>query len=331
MELKKVEAFKKEINFKEPELLSQYGVNVQKNLSQFSEEILMDVKNKQAAEVGSLLNEMILTIKGIDIENLSNPGLITRVWHKILTEVSLFKSSFEKINTQIDFMIQSLEESKQILLSDIKKLDLAYDKNVNYYRDIDALVQAGEEAIHDERKKIDIHYASDDHLEIQSIKDRRDTLIQFEKRIHDLKLTKTMTLQTLPQIRLIQHNNNELVNKIQSSILNTIPIWKNQIVLTLSLEKQKKVAEVQKKILETTNTLLIKNARILKDNTINIARTCEQGSLETKSLETVNEDLITTISTVLQIYQEGRLRRKESEKVLIEMEKRLKVSLLQVV
>jgi uncharacterized protein YaaN involved in tellurite resistance len=329
-ELARIETFKKEIDFNNPELISQYGVSVQKNLSEVSEKILEDVRNKQAVEVGSLLNQMMVTVKGIDLDHLSNPGFLTRVWHKLLSEISLFKGGFEKINNQLNLIILKLESSKTQLLEDIRKLDLIYDNNLAYYQDLNLLIMAAEEAIAEKQAELlelGKQVAQDNYLVIQQLQDKKTTLQEFEKRIHDLKLTKTMTLQTLPQIRLIQHNNNELINKIQSSILNTLPIWKNQIVLTLSLEKQKKVADIQRRIQETTNNLLIKNSAFLKENTLHVAQLSEEGVLEPKSLKKMNEELINTIRDVLQIYQDGKKKRKEAELELSEMERRLKASL----
>lgn len=319
------------IDFSNLQLLSQYGVDVQKNLARFSEEILFKVKNKETAEIGSLLNELMLTVKGINIEEIQNPGPLRKIWNRILTEVSLFKGSFDKINDQLDFLITELELSKGQLLQDIQILEKTYEQNLAYYYDLERLITAGEEAIH--LKALEIDQAIFEHQDlaaIQRAQDQTSVLKGFEKRIHDLKLTKMMTLQTLPQIRIIQHNNNELINKIQSSILNTIPIWKNQIVLTLSLQKQKQVAEVQKKIHDTTNALLTKNSEILKQNAINVARLGETGIIECQSLQKVNDDLISVISSVLQIYQEGKERREAAEIELGEMERRLKATLANV-
>lgn len=330
-DLTKVENLSKEIRFDNPELLFQYGSEVQKKLSTFSETILKDVTNKQVSEIGSLLTDMMLTVKGINIENIANPGLIARVWNKLLTEVSLYKSGFEKVVNQLDVMRARLEDHKLQLTEDIKMLDQTYEHNLGYYNELDLLIQAGEKSI--ETKKAELEelqvsvVESDDYLQIQKVKDQRSFLQQFEKRIHDLKLTKTMTLQTLPQIRLIQHNNNELVNKIQSSILNTIPIWKNQIILAMSLQKQKKITEVQKKIHKTTNDLLIQNSEALKENSIDVARLSEQGILEVSTLKKVNQDLISTISGALQIYHEGSEKRKQVEAELVEIERQLKSSL----
>jgi len=317
-----------QIDFTRPELLSQYGVNVQQKLANLSGKILDDVRNKEAAEVGTLLNELMLTVRGINVSELSNPGPLRRAWNKILSEVSLFKGSFEKINDQMDLLVKSLEESKNKLLNDIKLLDETYNRNLESFHELENLIKTAEECIKKrttELDQIEVRYL--DYVALQRVKDQRSTLHEFEKRIHDLKLTRTMTLQTLPQIRLIQHNNNELVNKIQSSILNTIPIWKNQIILTLSLEKQRKIASIQKKISDTTNTLITKNSELLKENSINVAKLSEEGVVETKSLQKVNDDLISVVSGVLEIYHEGKAKRVEAEKELAEMERRLKATL----
>lgn len=303
-----------DIDFSKPDLLSQYGIGVQKKLSNFSEKILERVRNKDTPQVGELLNELMVTIKGIDINSLSNPGVFRRLWFKILKEVSLHKGSFELINDQMNFLIYRLEEEKHDLVQDLKSLEATYRENLTIYQELEALIEKADKAIL--KREIDLNNIESfegDLLTVQRVKDWRSELKEFEKRVHDLKLTQMMTLQTLPQIRFIQHNNNELIHKIQTSILNTIPVWRDQIVLSLSLEKQKRVSDLQKKILETTNTHVSKNSDLLKENTIAIAE--------------LNDDLISVITSVLRIYQEGRVKRKEAEKDLRAMELRLKEAL----
>lgn len=318
----------KSIDFTRPELLSQYGLGVQKKLSTFSEKILTKVRNKDTSEIGDLLNELLTTIQGIDVEYLANPGFMKKVWYKILKEVSLYRGSYELINDQLNFIIYKLEEAKFDLTQDLKSLEATYQENLAIYKELETLIQNADQAIMERERELDNTESFEgDPLAIHKVKDHRSTLKEFEKRVHDLKLTKTMTLQTLPQIRLIQHNNNELINKIQSSILNTIPVWRNQIILTLSLEKQKRSADIQQKIFETTNTLISKNSELLRDNTIAVASMSEEGIIQTQTLEKVNEDLINVINRVLEIYQTGREKRKETERELLHMEERLKDAL----
>lgn len=328
MDMQKVESFKQDINFSEPELLSQYGLSVQQNLAKFSEEFLNDVRSKDVSEVGILLNQLMLTVKGIDVNAMTNPGPLMRIWYKILSEVSLFRGQFEKVNTQLDYLISELEESKRKLIEDTLKLDKTYQKNLEYFYELESLITAAEEVLLTKRQELD-HVTVDhnDYLSLQKFQDERSVVKEFDKRIHDLKLTKMVVIQTLPQIRLIQHNNNELVNKIQSTILNTIPIWRNQIILSYSLDKQKKVAELQSKIHETTNTILTKNSALLKENSLSVAKLTETGIVETKTLQKMNDDMISTISGVLRIYEEGREKRKVADKELVEMERRLKATL----
>jgi uncharacterized protein YaaN involved in tellurite resistance len=327
---RRIEEFKKEINLDRPELLVQYGVSIQKNLSKLSEEMLAHVRNRDTSEVGNYLNEMMLAVKGLNVESMTNPNLFTKVWNKIMSELSLFKGGFEKVTDQLDYMIVKLEASKEELLSDVRKLDKTFEENLTYHHDLELLIQAAEEYISTAGQQVNSAHSvikEDDYVSIQKLKDQKSALTQFEKRIHDLKLTKTLTLHVLPQIRLIQHNNNELVNKIQSSILHTVPVWKNQIVLALAIQRQKQVAEVQKKISDTTNELITKNSEVLKETTLNVATLSEQGIIDTEALKKVNEDLIGTIGGMLQIYQEGREKRNLAEKELLEMERKLKATI----
>lgn len=328
MDLEKIESHKQTINFSEPEMLSQYGLSVQQNLAKFSEEFLTDVRNREVSEVGLLLNELMLTVKGVDAEAMTNPGPLMRFWYKILSEVSLFRGQFEKVNDQLDKLISELEESKRRLLDDTRRLEKTYEKNLSYFYELESLIAAAEESILTKRQELDhVTVNSEDYLSLQKLQDERNVVKEFDKRIHDLKLAKMVIIQTLPQIRLIQHNNNELVNKIQSTILNTIPIWRNQITLTYSLDKQKKAADLQTKIYETTNAILTKNSELLKENSLNVARLTETGIVDTKSLRKMNDDMVSVIAGVLKIYEEGREKRKAADLELSEMERRLKVAL----
>jgi len=328
MDMERIESFKQDINFSDPELLSSYGLSVQQNLAKFSGEFLADVRSREVTEVGALLNDLMLTVKGIDINRMTNPGPLMRIWYRLLSEVSLFRGQFEKVNDQLDHLISELEESKRNLIEDTRKLDKTYEKNLEYFYELESLITAAEEVLLTKRQELD-HATVDnnDYLALQKLQDERSVVKEFDKRIHDLKLTKMVVIQTLPQIRLIQHNNNELVNKIQSTVLNTIPIWRNQIILSFSLEKQKKVAELQSKIHETTNTILTRNSELLKENSLNVAKLTETGIVETKTLQKMNDDMIATISGVIRIYEEGREKRLLADKELSEMERRLKASL----
>lgn len=326
--MERIESFKQNINFSDPELLSTYGLSVQQNLAKFSEEVLADVRSREVTEVGTLLNQLMLTVKGIDVEGMTNPGPLMRIWNKILSEVSLFRGQFEKVNDQLDHLISELEESKRSLVDDTRKLDKTYQKNLDYFYDLESLITAAEEVLLTKRQELDhVSVDSNDYLALQKLQDERSVVKEFDKRIHDLKLTKMVIIQTLPQIRLIQHNNNELVNKIQTTVLNTIPIWRNQIILSFSLDKQKRVAELQSKIHETTNTILTRNSQLLKENSLNVAKLTETGIVETKTLQKMNDDMVSVISGVLKIYEDGRAKRKLADKELSEMERRLKASL----
>jgi uncharacterized protein YaaN involved in tellurite resistance len=309
------------INFSNSDFLLNYGTDVQSKLAAQSERILSEARNKEAGEVGKILNEMMLALEGIRVDKASG-GFIARTWSRVLSEISFFKNSYEKISDQLARFIRSLDEAKERLLSENKSLDESYGMNLEHLKELDILIESGEKAIQSESKQS--HNVQENLKQEQERSDRIRRIRTFEKKIHDLKMTRMMVIQSLPQIRLIQHNNLELIQKIDASVLNTIPVWKNQITLTLGLEKQKKISGIQKMVAETTNSILRKNSQLLKENSIEIARLNEEGIIEAETLEKVNDDLGLVLAEIVKIYHEGKSKRQEAEKAIKKMENKLR-------
>lgn len=311
-----------DLSFSNPDFLLNYGADVQSKLASQSEKILSDARSKDAGEVGKILRELMLVLEGVG-EKTSSSGFVAKTWNRLLAEVSLFKNSYEKINDQLARFVRALEESKGRLLAENESLESSYEMNLEYLKELDLLIDTGEEAIRRESKRNE-KKVKESLLQDQKRSDRLRLINTFEKKIHDLKMTRMMVTQSLPQIRLIQHNNLELIQKIDASVLNTIPVWKNQITLTLSLEKQKRIAGIQKQVSATTNLILRKNSDLLKENSIEIAKLNEEGIIEAETLGKVNDDLGVVVSELVKIYHDGKLKRQSAELEIEKMERKLR-------
>jgi uncharacterized protein YaaN involved in tellurite resistance len=246
--------------------------------------------------------------------------------------IKKFIAQYEKVSVHIERIIGELDKARVTLLKDISMLDSMYETNLQYLRNLDYYIAAGmvklkelqEKTLPELKAKAE---ASNDPKDTQRLQDFSQAMNRFEKKIHDLKLSRLIAIQTAPQLRLIQGNNQALVEKIQSSILNTIPLWKNQIVIAVSLFRQKKSLELQKEVSKTTNELLAKNSELLKQSSIDIAKENERGIVEVETLKKVNQDLITTIEETLKIQAEGRTKRQAAESEIIRLEGELKTTL----
>ena len=234
---------------------------------------------------------------------------------------------------QVDKIQGELDKARMTMLKDIVMFDNMYERNLEYFKELQLYIKAGEEKIVELQEKTIPKLRmevmnSQNQMAVQVVNDFENAVSRFEKKIHDLKLSKTIAIQTAPQIRLIQNNDKVLVDKVQSAIYNTIPLWKSQIVIALGLAKQQKVLQMQREITDTTNELLRRNAEMLKQNTIETAKETERGIVDIETVKKVNEDLISTIEETITIQREGRERRKLAETELMEIENRLKQTLL---
>lgn len=274
-----------------------------------------------------------MKIKDLNVEGLTQQkrGFFSKIpfFGSLVDEVEKFVAKYQRLSTEIETILKELENAKDQLLRDIIMFDHLYARNLEYFQQLEIYIRAGQLKLVDLKENVlpqlkEKAEASMDSFEAQRYHDMNQLVGRFEKKVHDLQLSRTIALQTAPQIRMIQGNNQVLVEKIQSSIMNTIPLWKNQMVIAIGLFRQGKALEVQREINETTNELLLKNSAFLKQNTTNVARESEKGVVEVETLKTVQEDLLHTIEEVLQIQEEGRHKRRAVELELEHMEKELK-------
>ena len=333
-EKQKVDGIVKSINVEDSQAVIQYGVGAQSNISSFADTILSEVRAKDAGFVGDVLTNLSLKVKDLKVGSLSGGGGLggIPIFGQLFNKVKKFIAKFDKLNVQIEKIVNDLDTARMDLLKDITMLDNLYDKNLEYLKELDIYIIAGQlkhkQLTEVEMPKLkEMADKSNDPVDAQKFNDFAQLVNRFEKKLHDLKLSRIISIQTSPQVRLIQNNNQVLVEKIQSSILNTIPLWKNQIIIAISLFRQKKALQMQKDVTKTTNDLLSKNAEMLKQGSIEVAKESERGIVEIETLKKVNADLISTIDETLKIQKEGREKRKTAEIELVKIESELKAKL----
>ncbi len=333
----KIDELKSGINLLDSQLSVQYGVGAQRNLSAFSDTILTNIKAKDAGEVGVLMTELMEKVKGLEIESISEKGGFFSnlpFVKNVQTSIDRLINRYDDMEIQIDKIEGQLDSARLEMLKDIAMFDTLYQKNLEYFNDLQLYIIAGEEKLNETRNTVlpklrEEAIQSGEPMDAQLVSDFEETLNRFDRKIHDLKLSKTLAIQTAPQIKLIQNNDKLLVDKIQTAILNTIPLWKSQIVIALGLFRQENALKMQKAVTDTTNELLKRNSEMIKQNTIGVSKESERGIIELETLKKVNEDLITTIQETLKIQREGRQKRLQVEAELTELEGRLKDTLLQ--
>ncbi|KQC48601.1 toxic anion resistance protein [Geobacillus stearothermophilus] len=313
----------------------QYGVAAQAELSKFSHAILHHVQTKDAGPVGEVISELMAKIKEVNPDDLmtAKKGFLSRLFGTVAKPLQGMVAKYQKIGVEIDKIADQLEKHRHLLFRDIMMLETLYEKNKEYFEALNIYIAAAEYKLEELRTKtIPEKQAaaerSGDQMAWQEVQDLRQFADRLEKRVHDLKLSRQVTIQTAPQIRMIQHMNETLVERIQSSILNAIPLWKNQVVIALTLFRQQKAAEAQKQVAETTNELLLRNSELLKTNSIAIAKENERGLVDIETLKRTQENLIATLEETLKIQAEGRLKRQQAERELAAMEAELKQTLL---
>ncbi|MBS3995699.1 MAG: toxic anion resistance protein [Alkaliphilus sp.] len=335
-ELKVVNKLKEEMDLSSSNGISHFGSEIQANIAKFADGILEGVKTKDTGIVGSNLTTLLSTIQGVDMESLQEKkSVMSRIplLGRMIKTAETTKIKLQSVTETVDRIVVSLDTAKKELIRDVNVLDTLYNKNLEYLRSLEMYIAAGEVRHNELSETILVQLRnraeqSRDMLDIQKYNDFGQALNEMEKRIYDLKLSREISLQTLPQIRLLQSNDKILANKIQSSILTTIPIWKNQIALSISLNKQKTALELQKKVSETTEDMLKKNAELLKMNSIEIAKESERGIISIETLRETHTKLIETITESMKIYEEGKKKRIAVEQELIELENTQKQKLL---
>lgn len=333
-ELAKVRSIKDGIDLMDSSTPLSFGAPAQKEIAQFSDSILSKVRAKDSGEVGNLLNDLVGKVKGFDVTKKSGSFLSNiPIIGSLVGKADDIMQGYEKLSTQVEKIQAGLENSKVKLMEDVVMFDTLYQKNLDYFKELQLYIRAGEEKLEEMRtitlpKLREQASASGDPMAVQVVSDFEQSVDRFEKKLHDLKLSKTLAIQTAPQIRLIQNNDRVLIDRVQSAIYHTIPLWKNQMVIALGLTRQKEVIEIQRAVSDATNDLLKRNAEMLKQNSIDTAKANERGIVDIETVKKVNEDLISTIEETLRIQDEGRQRRQAAEKELVAIEGRLKDALL---
>lgn len=334
-ELAKVQSIKDSINLMDSNTALSYGAPAQKEIAQFSDSILTKVRTKDSGEVGTLLNDLVGKVKGFDVTKKSGSSFLSSlpIIGSIVSKAEDVMQGYEKLSTQVEKIQAGLEASKVKMMEDVVMFDTLYQKNLSYFKDLQLYIRAGEEKL-DEMRTVTLPKLraqaseSGDPMAVQVVSDFEQSVDRFEKKIHDLKLSKTLAIQTAPQIRLIQNNDRVLIDRVQSAIYHTIPLWKNQMVIALGLTRQKETIELQRAVSDATNDLLRRNAEMLKQNSIDTAKANERGIVDIETVKKVNEDLIATLEETLRIQHEGRQKRQAAERELIAIEGRLKDALL---
>lgn len=314
-----------------------YGAPAQAKLHSFSNTMLDHVKKKDTGQIGEIIGDLMRKLQDVNPEELKSnkPTLIGRMFGKISGSVQEVLSKYQKTGAQIDRISVKLDGSKNVLMSDIVMLEKLYENNKEYFQALNVYIAAGELKL-DELNQVTIPEMrrvaeqTNDQMKFQEVNDMVQFADRLDKRVHDLKLSREITIQSAPQIRLIQNTNQALVEKIQSSIMTAIPLWKNQVAIALTLIRQRNAVEAQKQVSKTTNELLLKNAEMLKTNTIETAKENERGLIDIETLKKTQENLLSTLEETLRIQEEGRVKRRLAEEELATMEIGLRQKLLEI-
>ena len=332
-ERKQVEEIKSKIDLMNSGYALQFGSGAQKNMADFSDSLLSQVRTKDSGEVGALLTDLSGKINEFSRKESDSFVKKLPLIGALVSKGETMLASYEKLSTKVDKIQSELEKSKTTMMKDIMLFDALYQKNLEYFKHLELYIRAGEEKLVEMRSTVLPKLRADaaasaDPMAGQVVSDFESNVDRFEKKVHDLKISKTIAIQTAPQLRLIQNNDKNLVERVQSAIYNAIPLWKNQIVIALGLTRQQNVLKMQQAISDTTNELLKRNAEMLKINSIETAKENNRSIVDIETVKKVNDDLVTTIEETLKIQQEGRQARQSAEQELLQIENRLKETLL---
>ena len=325
-----------QIDHKNMQSIVLYGSQAQSKLLNFSHDMINHVQKKDVGEIGEILGELMKKLEQVNPDDLQSKkkGILARMFGRVSSSLQEVLSKYQKTSVQIDRISLKLEHSKNALISDNKLLEQLYEKNKEYFAALNVYIAAGELKLEELKTKtipeLKQQAESSDHnqMAVQEVNDLIQFADRLDKRVHDLLLSRQVTIQSAPQIRLIQNTNQALAEKIQSSIVTAIPLWKNQVAIALTLLRQRNAVDAQQKVSDTTNELLLKNAELLKTNTIETARANERGLVDIDTLKKVQESLISTLEETLTIQEEGRIKRRQAEEELMMMEGDLKQKLL---
>ena len=328
-----IEDFLGKLDVTNPDHVLLFGADAQKKIADFSDTALEAVQTQDTGEVGDMLINLVSELKGFEADAEEPKGL-RKLFAKAEDKVERMKARYTKVSGNVENIANSLEDYQAQLLKDVAMFDRLYDQNSDYFRQLTLYIIAGEEKLQRVREGelkalLDAAAKSGDAMDAQKANDLAAQCDRFEKKLHDLKLTRQVSMQMAPQIRLLQNNDSLLVERIQSTLSNTLPLWKSQMVLALGLHHSQQALKAQTAVTDMTNELLRKNAQALKMGTVETAREAERGIIDIETLVETNQSLIDTINEVMQIQQEGRTKRIEAEKTLYQMETELKKKLIQ--
>ena len=328
-----VRDFSEKIDIKNTDQVMNYGSAAQKNISEFSDAALSSVKTKDLGECGDMLSELVVELKGLNFDEEEKKGFLG-LFKKASQTIAETKAQFDTAEVNVDKLVAELEKHEITLMKDISMMDKMYEKNEEYMKELTMYILAGKLKIEHLRNVELPEYvakAKETGLpeDAQAANDFANLIGRFEKKIHDLELTRTISVQMAPQIRMVQNNDSLMAEKIRSSIVNTIPLWKNQMVLALSLYHSEQAMQAQRNVTDVTNELLMKNAKTLHQGSVNVAKESERGIVDMETLKQTNLELIATLDEVRQIQDDGRARRAQAEDELARIEGELKDKLLE--
>ena len=328
-----VREFSEKIDVLNTEQIMNYGSSAQKNISEFSDAALATVRTKDLGEVGNMLGDLVVELKGLNFDSEEKKGFLG-LFKKSQQSLASLKAQYDKAEVNVDKIVESLEKHEVTLLKDITMMDKMYEKNEEYMKELTMYILAGKLKIEHLRQVELPEYvkkANDSGLpeDAQAANDFANMIGRFEKKIHDLELTRMISVQMAPQIRMVQNNDSLMAEKIRTSIVNTIPLWKNQMVMAMSLYHSEQAMKAQREVTNVTNELLQKNAQTLHQGSVAIAKEPDRGIVDLETLRKTNEELIATLNEVREIQDQGRVRRAQAEEELGRLEGALKQKLLE--
>ena len=333
-ERKMVDDFAKQIDIKNTQMVLQYGAGCQKKIADFSESALGSVRTKDMGQVGDMLTAVVAELRSIEDDDEDKGGFFG-LFKKNVNKLANLKAKYDSANANVEKIVEALEKHQITLLKDVAMLDKMYELNQNYFKELSMYILAGKQRLKEAeevelvalREKAEKSQLPED---VQAARDFAEMCNRFEKKIHDLELTRMVALQMAPQIRMIQNNDTVMSDKIQSTLVNTIPLWKNQMVIAMGLQHSLDAAKAQNEVSNITNDLLKKNADALKTATIETAKASERGIVDIETLQATNQTLISTLDEVLKIQEDGREKRRNAEAELQKIEAEMRSKLLEV-
>ena len=332
-ERRQADEIREQIDVRDSQMVMQFGAGARQNIADFSENILKNIRAKDSGYVGALMTDLVTNVEKLDFDSLEKGNGILGLFQKLEAKVKRFLAQYEKLELQVGRIEGKLEEARMEMLKDIGILDSLYEKNLNYFRQLQVYITAGQEKLDELREKTIPSLRAEaeksgDPMHAQLVRDFEDLVNQFEKKLYDLKTSKTIAIQTAPQIRLIQNNDKLLADKIQTAIQETIPLWKSQMVMALGLYRQQEALRLQRNVTETTNAMLLKNSEKLKQNTLDVAKESERGIVDIETLKKANQNLISTINEAVRIQKEGHEKRAAAEQELLKIESEIRRTLI---